>query len=125
MPILAVLVSHFVISEQFCVIFWKKSMTRMHSSRMHTARSSSRWGWSPPSNPPGTRHPLDQTPPPRPGTYQTRHPPVDRQTPVNILPCPKLCLRAVKIENVQNHTKVLKVLHFETLRTYQRLLGSC
>ena len=36
---------------------------------------------SPPGTPPGTRQP----------------PPVDRHTPVNILPCPKLRLRAVKI----------------------------
>ena len=55
-----------------------------------------------------SRHPPDQTPmsqaPPPPGS---RHPPrpdppeqapplVDRHTPVNILPCPKLRLRAVK-----------------------------
>ena len=26
------------------------------------------------------------------------HPPVDRQTPVNLLPCPKLRLRAVKMD---------------------------
>ena len=76
--------------------------------------------------PPRTRHPPDQAPPkdqtpqtrhpsprirhpPGPGTPQeqtptgTRHPPdqtpspVDRHTPVNILPCPKFRLRAVKI----------------------------
>ena len=49
-------------------------------SRMRTARSSSRPGGSPPGTPPGTRHPS-----------------VDRQTPVNILPCPKLRLRPVNI----------------------------
>ena len=38
-------------------------------------------------HPPGTRHP-----PPGPGT-----PTVDRHTPVNILPCPKLRLRVVKM----------------------------
>ena len=54
----------------------------MHSSRMRTARSSSRGG-SPPGAPPGTMHP-----------------PVDRHTPVNILPCPKLRLRAVNILNI-------------------------
>ena len=50
--------------------------------------------------PPGTRppHPQDQTPPPGPDTPQTRPPPVDRHTPVNILPCPKLRLRAVKMQ---------------------------
>ena len=40
--------------------------TRMHSSRMRTARSSSRpeegQGGSPPGTPPGTRHPRDQAP---------------------------------------------------------------
>ena len=58
--------------------------TRMHSSRMRTARSSSRQGGGgfPPGTP-GTR-------PPR-----TSPPLVDRHTPVNILPCPKLRLRAV------------------------------
>ena len=85
--------------------------TRMHSSRMRAARSSSRWRGlyqSPPGpDPPGTRHP------PGPGTPQTRPPgtrycprtkhsppgsgipAVDRHTPVNILPCPRLRLRAV------------------------------
>ena len=52
-------------------------------------------------------HPLGPCTPPRPcttpGTMQPPgtmlphpHPPVDRHTPVNILPCPKLRLRAVK-----------------------------
>ena len=41
--------------------------TRMHSSRMHTARSSSHLGVST-RHPPGTRHPPEQTP-------RTRHPP--------------------------------------------------
>ena len=80
-----------------------------------------RWG-SPPCNPPpsprpdpppttrqppGTRHPLgpdpqDQAPP------GTRHPPpVDRHTPVNILPCPKLRLRPVII-----------ILRLKTLRAH-------
>ena len=94
----------------------------MHSSRMHTARSSSRPGGlqqAPlgpgthpgPCTPPRTgTHPRDQAPP-IPGTPNgTRHPsqsqappppgpdppPVDRHTPVNILPCPKLRLREVK-----------------------------
>ena len=39
-----------------------------------------------------TRHPPGSRHPPR-----SRHPPVDRHMPVNILPCPKLRLRAVKI----------------------------
>ena len=53
---------------------------------------------APPS--PQTRHPPGPgTPwsrhPPGAGNLRTRHPPVDRHTPVNILPCPKLRLRAV------------------------------
>ena len=62
--------------------------TRMHSSRMCTARSSSRRGEI------STRTPGTRPPSPGPGT-----PPVDRHTPVNILPCPKLRLRAVKIKH--------------------------
>ena len=93
--------------------------TRMHSSRMRTARSSSRPGGLHQA-PPGTRHPSrDQAPPWDQIPFRTRHtlqrrppsrpgtppgadppgpgtPPVDRHTPVNILPCPKLRLRAVK-----------------------------
>ena len=138
----------------------KQKKTRMHSSRMRTARSSSRAGGlhqAPPQDqppractlpgsrppleqaPPGTGTPQDQTPgsrypprsrhtpweqahpwsrhpsvgrhppgagtppeqaPPRDQTIPSprrRHPPpVDRHTPVNILPCPKLRVRAVK-----------------------------
>ena len=66
----------FILKKTYPVIFPKTRTfrkthisTRMHSSRMRTARSSSRLG----------RHPL----------------PVDTHTPVNILPCPKLRLRAV------------------------------
>ena len=91
------------------------SQTRMHSSRIRTARSSSRLGGSPPGtppeqpppgpgNPPGPGTPPDQAPP------RTRHPP-DQAPPrtrppceqnswhtlVKILPCPKLRLRAVNI----------------------------
>ena len=69
---------------------WKKmAATRMHSSRMRTARSSGHPGGV------ATRHPpLEQASP------RSRHPPgagtpVDRHMPVNILPCPKLRLRAV------------------------------
>ena len=65
----------------------------MHSSRIHTARSSSHSGGSPPGpkgqgtppHPPGPNTPRDQV-----------NPAMDRHTPVNILPCPKLRLRAVK-----------------------------
>ena len=75
----------------------------MHSSRMRTARSSSRLGVS-------TMHPpRADTPPPGQCTPESRHhhpgsrpprdhahtPAVDRHMPVNILPCPKLRLRAV------------------------------
>ena len=97
---------------------------------MRTARSSSRpeGGDPPPPGPgtPQTRYPQTRHPP-RPGTVpdqvpllgagtpQTRHPPgpstllpsdqapplVDRHTPVNLLPCPKLRLRAVITLNVK------------------------
>ena len=77
-------------------------ITRMHSSRMSTVRSSSRSGAGSTRHPPDQAPPRDQTPP-RTRHPPTRHPPgsdtttpaVDRQTPVNILPCPKLRLRAV------------------------------
>ena len=87
----------------------------MHSSRTRTAHSSSRSRGSPPGTPPPdqtpwTRHPFprDQVPPLGSGappqdqaptqdqTPGARPPlPVDRQTPVYILSCPKLHLRAV------------------------------
>ena len=78
----------------------------MQTSRMHTARSSSRWGGlhqAPPDQTPQDQAPLPGPDPPGAGTPHpgTRHPPlaqappVDRHTPVNILPCPKLRLRAV------------------------------
>ena len=86
--------------------------TRMHSSRMHTACSSSCGGLSqtppPPEQAPdpGSRQPPGPDPlPPGAGTPPAPHqdqtppgagtPPVDRHAPVNILPCPKLRLRAV------------------------------
>ena len=88
--------------------------TRMHSSRMRTARSSSRQGGgSPPGTPPeqapGTRHPPGAGTPLEPGTPRTRHPPgpgtpPDQAPPrgqnswhtlLKIWPCPKLRLRAV------------------------------
>ena len=82
---------------------WQTFKTRMHSSRMRTTRSSSHQGdlhqAPPPTRPPQSRHPSQgrhTTPlgfaPPRDQT-----PPVDRHTSVNILPCPKLRLRAVKM----------------------------
>ena len=57
------------------------TQTRMHSSRIRTARSSSHLGGSPP---PGTRHPpRSRHPPPGPGPpgqepLGTRHPPRDQ-----------------------------------------------
>ena len=70
----------------------KIKKTRMHSSRMRTTHSSSRGGSPPCITPPGTMHQ------PGPCTPQDHAPPlVDRHTPVNILPCPKLRLRAVTI----------------------------
>ena len=81
---------------------WKHDQfkkTRMHSGRMRTVRDSGSPGGlhqaSPRGQtPPGTRHPPSPGPDPR-----TRHPPVERHTPVNILPCPKLRLRAVIIHS--------------------------
>ena len=96
--------------------------TKKYSSRMHTAHSSpwrgSLFGGSPWQRPPasGERPPLDRDPLDRDhplgskketalkGTWNQaarqevtsyRDPPVDRQTPLKILPCPKLCLRTV------------------------------
>ena len=91
----------------------------MHSSRMRTARSSSRRGrglyQAPPPPPEQAPPPREQAPPGpdppmswHPLPPGSRHPPgpdpldqasplVDRHTPVNILPCPKLRFRAVKI----------------------------
>ena len=80
------------------------SITRMHSSRMRTARSSSRRGEGGLHQAPSrTMHLRDHAPPwtmhprsPVPGTPREQAPPaVDRHTSVNILPCPKLRLRAV------------------------------
>ena len=91
---------------------------------MLTSHSSSRLGGLH-QTPAGTRPPQDQTPSPGPGTPPwTRHPleqtppgpdtPQD-QAPVNILPCPKLRLRAVTIRNT------FEQLHF-TFKA-QQLLG--
>ena len=104
----------------------------MHSSRMRTARSSSRPGGvstrhlpqdqTPPrtrhpaprtrslpgpDTPPGTRHPPTRHPP-GPGTPWDQTPPVDRHTPVSILPCPKLRLQAVtRLHASRMHTTYL------------------
>ena len=70
----------------------------MHSSRKRTARSSSRPGGSPSGTPPDQApHPTPQNQTPQgPGTPPGPDPPpLDRMTGVNILPCPKLRLRAV------------------------------
>ena len=74
------------------------------------------WAWRPPRRPaarhagiPSAMHAGIEPPPQRPaarhaGIPPAMHagiappPPVDRHTPVNILPCPKLRLRAVKIQ---------------------------
>ena len=100
--------------------------TRMHSSRMHTTHSSDcRGGGSPPGTPL-----WDQVPPPRPdtplgpgtpparhppraGTPQEQAPPVDRHTPVNILPCPKLRLRAVKTNDWGSHRQLNETQNIE------------
>ena len=59
--------------------FVRIKITRMHSSRMCTAHSLPYTEGLPDRDPPGQRP----------------SPSVDRQMPVKILPCPKLCLRAV------------------------------
>ena len=64
----------------------------MHSSRMRTARSLPYRGVSL-TDPPGQRPPSGQNPP----SGQRPPPPVDRQTPVKLLPCLKLRLWAVTI----------------------------
>ena len=53
-------------------------------------------GGLPDRDPPGRRHPWTETPLARQELTSYRDPPVDRQTPVKTLPCPKLRLRAVK-----------------------------
>ena len=80
----------------------KICLIRMHSSRMRTARSSSRPA-PPRSRHPWTRHPPGSRHPPRPGAPPEQTPLVDRHTPVNILPCPKLRLRAVIIVCCPHH----------------------
>ena len=105
--------------------FSMKKITRMHSSRMRTTRSSSRTGglhqarqgpYPPEQTPPGadtpqeqashqSRHPPEQAPPGTRHPHGTRHPPVDRHTPVNILPCPKLRLWAIMTGNPHKNTR--------------------
>ena len=68
----------------------------MHSSRMRTARLLAVSGG-------GGLHPGGSASMgglPRGEVGQTPLPPVDRQTPVKTLPCPKLRLRVVKNEKV-------------------------
>ena len=64
---------HLLCRENFC-------KTRMHSSRMRSARSSGRPGGSPPGTPPDqalprTRHPPGADLPPEPGTLPGADPP--------------------------------------------------
>ena len=68
---------------------------------MRTARSSSRPGGLHQA-PHGTRHLPGTRHPPGPGTPQDQAPLLwtEWQTGVNILPCPKLCLRAVNISKL-------------------------
>ena len=78
----------------------KNHETRMHSSRMRTARllivSHVSRGW-------GLRRPPPRPPPhwmqttPSDAYWETNPPSVDRQTPVKTLPCSNLCLRAVNM----------------------------
>ena len=121
----------------------------MHSSRMRTARSSSRSGGlhqAPlrtrhplgPGIPPGPDTPKDQAPPgpgtplgpdphlgpappgpgtpPRPGTPPDQtlpgpDTPWTRHPPVNILPCPKLRLRAVNIDPIAQNRRTTSLTY--------------
>ena len=110
----------------------------MHSSRLRTARSltvSRSIGGGgglgvfcpthPDADPPGCRPPSGCRPPPRcrPPSWMQSHlpdadpldadPPVDRQTPVKTLPCPKLRFRAVKkgLILLTEHGNLLLPLH--------------
>ena len=100
--------------------------TRMHSSRMRTACSSSRPGGlhqAPPQQQPhplpGTRHSWEQISP------GTRNPPLpgpgtllwtECQTGVKILPCPKVPLRAV-ITHMHDRSTNLPVLYVNFFNT--------
>ena len=68
----------------------------MHSSRMRTARTLPVQGGLPDRDPPWTETHSGQ-----------RSPPVDRQTPVKILPCPKLRLRVLKINGLEQQQKTV------------------
>ena len=71
--------------------------TRMHSSRMHTARSSSHPGGllhqdppgadtpPPEQTPPRSRHPPEQTPPPSRHPPRSRHPPPSQEQTLSLL----------------------------------------
>ena len=98
-----------------CHIYWFKprlileEITRMYSSRMRTARSSSRpWGVP---HPPGADTP-DQAPP-APCGQNAWH------TLLKILLCPKLRLRAVKISIIFIH------MYSVSLLVYKINSGSC
>ena len=100
-------------------------ITRMHSSRMCTTRSSSRpQGFStrhsPQSRPPGSRHPPQEQAAPHPlgaGTFseQAHTPPLwtEWQTGAKILPCPKLRLRVVKMRLLQAVLIVPELLNID------------
>ena len=98
--------------------YWIKSLTRVYSSRMRTTRlltipypivSHVSWGSLPKA--PRCRPPLDAAPPldadsqmqiplimwPVMHARKPTSPPMDRQTPVKRLPCPRLRLQAVKM----------------------------
>ena len=64
-----------------CVPNKSHSKTRMHSSRMRTARSSGRLGGCLHQAPPRSRHPLGADTPPPSRHPQTRHPPQEQTAP--------------------------------------------
>ena len=126
-------------------MFITLNKTRMHSSRMRTARSSSRsggawyWGereppwdqappWDQVHPPLRTRYtPWDQPPPgpDPPGLDPLRDqalPLVDRHTLINILPCPKPRLRAV----IRAHLCVAcALLNYNVFCKYKFLAHPC
>ena len=113
------------------ICFWQYIhnifLTRIHSSRMHTARSSSRLPLG--ADPPDQAPPWEQTPPAA-RHAGIAHPPPRGQnswhTLLKILPCPKLRLRAVKIHSYNHHIwqNIFRRTHC-ILRETQELYKGC
>ena len=90
-------------------------ITRKHSCRIRTACLSD-WGGGLCLQRVPVRNmgPGNQS-----GSDIIQRPPVDRQTPVKILPCPKLCLQAVTMESLLNgvvtHFRVTPLFSMRTV----------